>query len=492
MTCWKFVLGMIAFGLGGTSTAYAIPERPNIVIVLADDLGYGDIGAYGADDIETPHIDALGERGIRFTDFYAGHNVCSPSRAALLTGRHSHRMGISHVFQGDSPDGMPLEEVTIAEMLRDAGYATGMVGKWHLGSQDRYMPWNQGFDEFHGVPYSNDMGNFFWYDDQVQNYEPIDQAYLTQRYTVQAQNFIEAHKDEPFFLYLAHNMPHVPIYASPDFLGTSERGLYGDVVQELDWSVGQLVASLDEAGILENTLIIFTSDNGPWLAMGDHGGEAGGLRDGKGTTFDGGHRVPMVASLGGGVSGVTIHEPVSMLDMMPTIASLTGAELPVDRALDGRDVAGMFTGEASDAEVPYYYYAAWNTRIDAVRLGNWKLKREANFWAPDIIMSTILQFGEFSHEEFLFDLSSDPGERENLISERPEIAQALRAALVEGDKIAPEYRLRVMSGVGADRAGYGRLFIALGGLALVVLLLFGGLIFGLWRGGKTAIRQLRT
>jgi len=490
MVHWKFLVSLIIFGMSGASTALAVSERPNIVIILADDLGYGDIGAFGANDIATPNIDALGARGLRFTDFYAGHNVCSPSRAALLTGRHSHRMGISYVFQGSSPDGMPLEEVTIAEMLKSVDYATGLVGKWHLGSQDRFMPWNQGFDEFHGVPFSNDMPNFFWYDNHEQIFEPIDQTLLTQRYTVEAQNFIDEHKAEPFFLYVAHNMPHVPIYASPDFLGTSERGLYGDVVQELDWSVGQIVASLDEAGILENTLVIFTSDNGPWLAMGAHGGEGGVLRDGKGTTFEGGHRVPMVAAIGGGVAGVTVHEPVSMLDLLPTIASLTGAALPEGRELDGRDVSGIFTGEGTDKEVPYYYYSAWNTQIDAVRLGHWKLKRELSFAVPDLIMSTILRFGEFTHDELLFDLSADPGETENLISEHPEIADALRDVLAEGDKIVPEYRMRVMLGESADRAGYGRPIIAMVVLGLVALLLIAGIIFGLWRGAKKLISRV--
>jgi len=491
MAHWKFFVSLIVFGVFGAQAALAVSERPNIVIILADDLGYGDIGTFGADDIATPNIDALGARGLRFTDFYAGHNVCSPSRAALLTGRHSQRMGISYVFQGSSPDGMPLDEVTIAEMLKSVDYATGLVGKWHLGSQDRFMPWNQGFDEFHGVPFSNDMSNFFWYDNQEQIFEPIDQTLLTQRYTVEARKFIDDHKAEPFFLYVAHNMPHVPIYASPDFLGTSERGLYGDVVQELDWSVGQIVAALDEAGILENTLVIFTSDNGPWLAMGAHGGDGGGLRDGKGTTFEGGHRVPMVAAMGGGVSGATVHEPISMLDLLPTIASLTGAALPEGRELDGRDVAGIFTGEATSKEVPYYYYSAWNTQIDAVRLGNWKLKRELNFAVPDLIMSTILRFGEFTHDELLFDLSVDPGETENLIAEHPEIAETLRASLAEGDKIAPEYRMRIMSADSADRAGYGRLIIAMAVLGLIGLLLITGIVFGIWRGGRKLLLRVK-
>lgn len=489
MADWKLLIAISVLALLAPQKVFA--ERPpNIVIILADDLGYGDIGAFGADDIATPNIDALAARGLLFTDFYAGHNVCSPSRAALLTGRHSHRMGISHVFQDDSPDGMPLEEVTIAEMLQGAGYATVMVGKWHLGSQDRYMPWNQGFDEFHGVPFSNDMANFFWYDDQVQTYEPIDQAYLTQRYTQEATRYIAAHANDPFFLYVAHNMPHVPIYASPDFLGQSGRGLYGDVVQELDWSVGEIVAALETAGVLEDTLVIFTSDNGPWLAMGDHGGDAGALRDGKGTTFEGGHRVPMVASFGGRVSGATVREPVSMLDLLPTISTLTGAALPQERVLDGRDVAGIFTGGANGQEVPYYYYSAWNTRIDAVRLGDWKLKRRLDFWVPDLIMSSILQFGEFSHDELLFNLRDDPSETNNVIDDHPEMADRLREVLEVGDRINPEYRMRIMTAESADRRGYGRLLTAMAVLAFAGVLLLALFVYGAWRGGRTLVRKL--
>lgn len=471
--------------------AQARTNKPNIVIILADDLGYGDIGAFGTTDIATPHIDGLAERGIRFTDFYAAHNVCSPSRASLLTGRHSKRMGISHVFQNSSPDGMPLEEITIAEMLKDEGYVTGIVGKWHLGSQDRYMPWNQGFDSFQGVPYSNDMGNFFWYDEQEIIYEPIDQAYLTQRYTEKALDFIGANKEEPFFLYIAHSMPHVPIYASPDFLGSSERGLYGDVVQELDWSVGQVVTALEEAGVLENTLVLFTSDNGPWLPMGSHGGETGGLRDGKGTTFDGGHKVPTVAYLGGGVEGVTVSEPISMLDLLPTIANLTGGAVPVDRVIDGRDVTAVFLGEDMSDPIPYFYYEAWNRQVDAVRLGEWKLKRERSFWVPDLILSTILRWGEFSHEEMLFNLKTDPGETENVIDENPDIAEKLRGVLAEADRIEAEGRPLVMVGTGADRAGYERLFISAGVVALLLLGIIVAAFYGLWRGTKVALGRLR-
>ena len=266
---------------------------PNIVVILADDLGYADLGNYGA-NYDTPRIDQLAENGLRFTQFYSASAICTPSRAGLLTGRYAARMGISGVFSHVSHDGMPLAEITIAEQVKQAGYSTGMIGKWHLGHLDRYMPWNQGFDEFYGVPYSNDMANFFFYENQEIIHEPIDQRYLTRRYTEKATDYIERHADAPFLLYMAHSMPHVPLYVSPEFEGKSGNGLYADVVQELDWSTGQIVDKLRELNILDNTLVIFTSDNGPWLVMGDHAGSAGALRDGKMTTFEGGQRVPAV------------------------------------------------------------------------------------------------------------------------------------------------------------------------------------------------------
>jgi arylsulfatase A len=275
-------------------TATVADRAPNIIVILADDLGYGDIGSFGAEGIQTPHIDKLAADGLKLTQFYAAAPVCTPSRAGLLTGRLAARMGIKHVFMYDAPDGMPQSEITIPEQLKQAGYHTGMVGKWHLGHVERYMPLNQGFDEFYGVPYSNDMANFFFYENWEMIPEPIDQRYLTRRYTEKAVDYIERHADQPFFLYLAHSMPHVPIYVSPEFEGSSELGLYGDVVQELDWSTGQVVEKLKELGLLENTLVIFTSDNGPWLVMGDEGGSAGPLRDGKGSAFEGGQRVPTV------------------------------------------------------------------------------------------------------------------------------------------------------------------------------------------------------
>ena len=276
-------------------TAIAADDRPNVIIIYADDLGYGDLGCYGANDIATPNIDRVARDGIKFTDFYSASSVCTPSRAALLTGRIPQRMGIVNVFFPESFMGMPTEELTMGQLLQQEGYATAAVGKWHLGHHYQFLPLQRGFDEYFGIPYSNDMESVVYLEgNDVVNFE-VDQRYTTRTYTEKATDFIARHEDDPFFLYLAHSMPHVPIYASPEFEGTSNRGLYGDVIQEIDWSVGQIIEALEKRNLLENTLIVFSSDNGPWHVMRDHGGSAGGLREGKMFTFDGGMRVPTVA-----------------------------------------------------------------------------------------------------------------------------------------------------------------------------------------------------
>ena len=270
-------------------------DLPNIVYIFTDDLGYGDLSTFGAQDISTPNIDRLADEGIKFTDFYSASSVCSPSRAGLLTGRIPQRMGINSVFFPESFTGMPSQEITIAEMLKERHYKTGIVGKWHLGHRVEFLPLQQGFDTYFGIPYSNDMESVVYMrDNEVETFE-VDQRYTTKTYTEESMKFIEENKDTPFFLYLSHNMPHVPIYASDDFIGTSKRGLYGDVIQEIDWSVGQILKKLEELDLLEDTLVIFSSDNGPWLVMQDHGGSAGILREGKQFTFDGGMRVPTLA-----------------------------------------------------------------------------------------------------------------------------------------------------------------------------------------------------
>ncbi len=314
-------------------------KLPNIVYIFTDDLGYGDLGCFGAKDIKTPNIDRIAEDGIKFTSFYSASPVCSPSRAGLLTGRMPQRMGINSVFFPESFFGMPEEEITIAEMLKEKEYATGIVGKWHLGHMHQYLPLQQGFDSYFGIPYSNDMESVVYLRDNKVVETKVDQRYITKRYTEEAVQFIEENQDQPFYLYLAHNMPHVPIYASEDFLGSSERGLYGDVIQEIDWSVGEVLKKLESLNLMENTLIVFSSDNGPWLVMEDHGGSAGILREGKQYTFEGGVRVPTVAMWQGTIPAGTVYEDMAcQMDWFPTIANLTGIPVPDDRPYDGVDV----------------------------------------------------------------------------------------------------------------------------------------------------------
>ena len=323
---------------------YSFGQKPNIVYIFADDLGYGDLSCYGAKDINTPNIDQIAKQGIKFTEFYSASSVCSPSRAALLTGRYPQRMGINTVFFPESFTGIPDTEITIPEILKEKGYATGIVGKWHLGHHYQYLPLQQGFDEYFGIPYSNDMESVVYMrGNEVESYK-VKQQYITKTYTKEAQKFITKNKDNSFFLYIAHSMPHVPLYASEEFIGTSKRGLYGDVVQELDWSVGQILKSLREHGILENTLIVFSSDNGPWLAMKEDGGSAGDLREGKTFTFDGGMKVPTVAMWKNRIpQGIINTEVASQMDWFPTIANITGSSIPKGLVIDGLDISKVLT-----------------------------------------------------------------------------------------------------------------------------------------------------
>ncbi|MEZ5000587.1 MAG: sulfatase [Bacteroidales bacterium] len=322
------------------------PTRPNILIILADDLGYADLGVSGAPRILTPRIDKMATEGVRMTSFYT-ESLCSPTRSALLTGCYAHRIGIDQVFWPDSEEGLNPDEITIAELLSEAGYSTALIGKWHLGHRVELLPTNQGFDYYFGLPYSNDMGpdarrEGFGPLPLMRNTEVIEQGpdltTITKRYTEEAIKFISEHKDNPFFVILAHTFPHVPLYAGKEFQGTSSFGLYGDVVQEIDWSTGALLDKLKELGLAENTIVIFTSDNGPWLQKGDHGGLATPLRDGKGTSWEGGHRVPAIFRWPESIpAGTVIDGLSSIMDLYPTLARWAGAELPSDRVIDGKD-----------------------------------------------------------------------------------------------------------------------------------------------------------
>ena len=370
----------------------AQPSRPNVVLIFTDDLGYGDLATYGHPLIATPHLDRMAAQGVRFTSFYTAAPVCTPSRAALLTGRYPIRH-LPGNLGPESTTGLPPEEVTLAEVLAAEGYRTKAVGKWHLGHLPEFLPTRQGFDEFVGLPYSNDMllpwCPWLTEEDELHLYRGdapaelvnYEQAHLTELFTREAVGFIEESAGEPFFLYLAHPMPHLPISASQDFRGRSQAGLYGDVIEALDWSVGEVLRTLEERGLDGNTLVIFTSDNGPWHELPDrmlqrgverwHTGSTGPLRGAKGTTWEGGMRVPAIVRWPGVLAeGATVREVATTLDLFPTIAAATGAALP-ERELDGSNLLPRLAGEESWERDPFYYYRGDHLR--AVRRGPWKL-----------------------------------------------------------------------------------------------------------------------
>ncbi|MQY77739.1 MAG: sulfatase-like hydrolase/transferase [Bacteroidetes bacterium] len=388
-------------------------SKPNIILIMADDLGYGDLGCFGAEDIKTPNIDRIATEGIRFTDYYSASSVCSPSRAALLTGRLPQRMGINGVFSTGSFTGMPSPEVTIAEVLKAKGYTTGIVGKWHLGHQYEFLPLQQGFDEYFGIPYSNDMASVVYMRGNYVEEIEVDQQYITKRYTEEALDFIDRHHNDPFFLYIPHSMPHVPIYTSGDFIGTSERGLYGDVVQEIDWSVGEVLKKVEEYGLTENTLIVFTSDNGPWLAMKEFGGSAGILRGGKFFTFEGGMRVPAVAMWKGIIpSGQVTSDMVSMMDWMPTIMDVTGGKPAIDRVIDGKNIMDLLSCTGKRASNTYLYI--YLDELRGYQENGWKVKLPFEGF-----VGARWKVAVAPHDTLLFNLKTDPGEKTDLFSENP-------------------------------------------------------------------------
>jgi arylsulfatase A len=407
-------------------------QLPNIVFIFTDDLGYGDLGCFGATDIATPNIDRIAAEGIKFTSFLSASPVCSPSRAGLLTGRMPQRMGINAVFFPESLSGMDPEEITIAEILKEKGYRTGIVGKWHLGHLEKFLPLNQGFDEYFGIPYSNDMTSVVYMrGNDVEEYK-VDQRYTTRTYTEESLKFMDSVEDQPFYLYLAHNMPHVPIYASPEFEGTSNRGLYGDVIQEIDWSVGEVLKKLEEKGILENTLIVFSSDNGPWLVMEDHGGSAGPLREGKQFTFEGGVRVPTVAMWKGKIEPGQVYEDLAtQMDWFPTFCRMVGAEVPQDREIDGKDLSAVLFENGSREGDTFLYYML--SSQEGYREGDWKIKRPYAGYAGSRGMKKV-----DAHDTLLFNLKTDPGETSNLIKENPEkTAQMIRAMELAVKQLGP-------------------------------------------------------
>lgn len=413
-------------------------NAPNIIIFFTDDQGYGDVGCYGASGYETPNFDALAREGIRFTNFYVPATVCTPSRAGLLTGKYPKRVGLHEaVLFPYSEGGLSPDEYTMAEMLKEGGYVSSCIGKWHLGHKEEFMPNNQGFDYFFGVPYSNDMNNHYYKHNDFQspplpvfrNREKIeedpDQRYLTRRYTEEVVKRIKSEKDHPFFIYLAHNMPHTPLYVSEKYDGASSAGLYGDVIMELDWSLGEIVKTLKEEGIYENTVIIFTSDNGP---VERAGGSSGGLRGQKAQTWEGGQRVPGIITWPNKIpQGKVSNEVLTTLDIFPTLAHIAGVDLPEDLTLDGRNIIELLRNpDGSElTDQPFYYYAR-NGELEAVRLGDWKLNIFKSIgWDQS-------KNGEFPVS--LFNLRKDVGETQNLADKYPAKVRIMTKLISDFDK----------------------------------------------------------
>jgi len=417
----------------------APPRPPNVVLIVADDLGWGDLASYGHPTIRTPHLDRMAREGQRWTSFYAGAPYCTPSRAALLTGRLPVRSGMASesytVLYADSKGGLPASEVTIADLLRARGYATALVGKWHLGHRPEYLPTRHGFDTYFGIPYSNDMeaapdspsdriehpksGYFnvpLMRDGRVVE-RPARQETITGRYVDESLRFIRENRDRPFFLYLAHTMPHVPLFAGQAFAGHSPRGAYGDVVEEIDDGVGRVLATLAELGLDRRTLVVFSSDNGPWRGQRGLGGSAGPLRDGKGTTFEGGVRVPAIFRWPGTVAPGVVREMGSLLDVLPTLAALAGAPRPEGRVLDGYDLTPVLFGRGPSPRKSYFYYRG--ATLQAVRSGPFKLhlftRPDGNDERPRRV-----------DPPWLFDLDRDPSEQYDIAAERPDVVAELR------------------------------------------------------------------
>lgn len=408
-----------AFLLAATAGVRAVEAKPNIIVILTDDLGYGDVGAFGARFIETPHLDRMAAEGAMLTSFYSSANVCTPARAGLLTGRYPVRSGLAvGVIHPHSDYGLPGEEVTIAELLRDAGYRTAMVGKWHLGHVDEAWPTEHGFDAFYGLAYSNDMNPLALYDGREAIEEPVDQRTLTRRYTERAAAFVSADGDAPFFLYFAHTFPHIPLFASEEFEGRSDAGRYGDTVEEIDWSTGEILKALEKAGKLENTLILFTSDNGPWFE-----GSSGVHRDRKGSTWEGAYRVPLIAYWPGTIPAGTTSDAIAMnIDFLPTLARLVGADLPEGRDIDGRDIWPLFTGDATSPHEALLFFD--NDKIAAVRTQDWRLVVRSYYKTYDVPLD---RFGY----PLLFNMSGHGAEHFNLSHGNPEAMAEMMARLKE-------------------------------------------------------------
>lgn len=450
--------------------------QPNVVIIFMDDMGYADVGCFGAQGYQTPHIDRLAQEGRKFTNFHVPQPVCSASRAGLLTGCYPNRIGIHGALSPKATHGLHADEMTLAEVAKQKGYATAAVGKWHLGHLPPFLPTRHGFDEYYGLPYSNDMWPFhpqakpgtypklpMYENEKVvdEDVTPEDQTRLTTDYTTRAVSFIERSKEKPFFLYLAHSMTHVPLFVSEKFAGKSGAGLYGDVMMEVDWSVGQIMETLNKHGLEDNTWVIFTSDNGPWLSYGDHSGSAGPLREGKGTVWEGGTRVTGIMRWPGKIpAGSTSDAMLMTIDILPTLAAVIGADLP-KHDIDGKNVWPLITGEKG-AKNPQDFYAFYYHQNELQALtsgdGRWKLVFPHTFrtlgeGAPATGGVPVQYQQAKVAEPELYDLYSDISESKNLAASQPEVVSQLKAHAATiraelGDKFT-----RQPKGLGSREAG---------------------------------------
>ena len=443
-------------------------ERPNFIIIFTDDQGYGDLSCFGSKTIETPNIDRLAKEGRKFTSIMVASPVCTPSRAALMTGCYPKRVGMhQHVLFPTSKKGLNPEEHTIADHLKSQGYATACFGKWHLGHQPEVLPTSQGFDTYLGIPYSNDMnhpdnkgkpqGGFkgmdlLWADPEstltkwktplIENETivelPVDQRTVTRRYTQRAIDFVTEHQDEPFLVYLPHSMPHIPLYVPNDVRDPDPLNAYINTIEHIDSEVGRLLDQIDRLKLTDRTYVIYATDNGPWLPFRHHGGSAGPLRNGKGTTFEGGQRVPCLIRGPSIPAGTVCSELTGTIDVLPTIAALTETKLPVDRKIDGMDVSGLWNGTEEQSPRKEFLYYTSQGKIEGIRRGDWKL----------LVKNGRAQKGQGNNrksaepEVFLFNLIEDLGEQNNLVAEHPEKVDELRDAMEKMDqRIGEEARL---------------------------------------------------
>jgi arylsulfatase A len=443
-------------------TCHAADRQPNFVIIYCDDLGYADIGPFGAKGYQTPNLDRMAAEGMKFTDFHSAAAVCSASRVALMTGCYPQRVGILGALGPKAKVGINEDEILLPEILKQRGYATAIFGKWHLGDNPRFLPTRHGFDRYFGLPYSNDM----WpnHPTNAKAYPPLpllegekvvqmmpDQTQLTTWYTERAVQFITDNKDNPFFLYVPHSMPHVPLFVSDKFKGKTERGLFGDVIAEIDWSVGQILDALKKTGNDEQTLVLFSSDNGPWLSYGNHAGSAGPLREGKGTTWDGGHLEPTLARWPGKIpAGRVCGELCGTIDVLPTFAKLAGGSAPQDRIIDGLDMWPLMSG-VEGAKTPhdrFYYY--WNFGLEAVRSGPWKLHLPHTYQHLATPGKDGLpgKYEPVKTELALYNLVEEVGEKTDVAVANPEVVKRLLA-------IAEDARIDLGDSL-TDRSGKNR------------------------------------